>query len=244
MPDVPPFDKKQTLALEKEVLGFYLSGHPLAEHETLLRTFCSHTSNQLANLPHRTEVLLGGLLAAVKFSHTKNPRPGAPSKYAMWDLEDFDGIVRCILWPEQFAEFGELVQADRILAIRGSIDRRPGAEETNIIVNELISLKQLPERFTSGAIVRLQEDVHGTDGLEKLHEIVRGYPGNKPLKLRLDLCDGSSVTFDCPKHRVEIDPELRQRLDELAGPGNFRLLASQPQPTGRTPKRRRSYSET
>ena len=244
LPDVPPFDKKQTLALEKEVLGFYLSGHPLAEHETLLRTFCSHTSNQLANLPHRTEVLLGGLLAAIKFSHTKNPRPGAPSKYAMWDLEDFDGIVRCILWPEQFAEFGELVQADHILAIRGSIDRRPGAEETNLIVNELISLKQLPERFTSGAIVRLQEDVHGTDGLEKLHEIVRGYPGNKPLKLRLDLCDGSSVTFDCPKHRVEIDPELRQRLDELAGPGNFRLLASQPQPTGRTPKRRRSYSET
>jgi len=244
LPDVPPFDEKQKLTLEKEVLGFYLSGHPLAEHEVLLRTFCSHTSNQLASLPHRTEVLVGGLLAAIKFSHTKNPRPGVPCKYAMWDLEDLDGIVRCILWPEQFAEFGDLVQADCILTLRGSIDRRPGAEETNLIVNELIPLKDLPARFTSGAIIRLREDVHGTNGLEKLHEIVRGYPGNKPLKIRLDLSDGSNVTFDCPSHCVEINPELRQRLNELAGPGNFRLIASQPHPIGRTPKRRRAYSGT
>ena len=227
LPNVPEFPEKERLAMEKEVLGFYLTSHPLAEHEAVLRTYCSHTSTQLAKLEHRTEVLLGGLLAAIKFSHTKNPRPGSTNtKYAMWDLEDLDGIMRCILWPEQFAEFGELVQPDAILAIRGSVDRRPGTEEVNLIVNELIPLADLPARFTSGISVRVREAEHGPVALEKLREIVRGYPGTKPLKLHLALADGGSVTFDCPNLSVTIDPELRRRIEDLLGPANFKFIPS------------------
>jgi DNA polymerase-3 subunit alpha len=228
LPDVPELDEKQRLTLEKEVLGFYLSSHPLAEFEETLRTFCSHSSTQLAGLPHKTEVLLGGMLAAIKFSHTKKAQPGKPSKYAMWDLEDLDGLMRCIMWPDSFAEHGELVVADAIVGVRGTIDRRPGAEETNLIVQELIPLDELQARFTSGAVIRVREATHGIKGLEKLREIVRGYPGNKPLRLRLDLADGGTVAFDCPRHSIEVDAELRRRVDELLGPGNFRLIAAKP----------------
>ena len=135
----------------------------------------------------------------------------------MWDLEDLDGIVRCILWPEQFAEFGQLVKADAILAMRATIDRRPGAEEINLIVNELIPLDELSARFTSGVVIRVREDAHGIEMLTPLREIVRGYPGNKPLRLRLELADGGSVTLDCAKSGVTIDPELRRRVEELWG---------------------------
>jgi DNA polymerase-3 subunit alpha len=227
LPALPEFSDKQRLAMEKEVLGFYLSSHPLAEYESTLRTFCSHTSAQLAKLEARTEVLLGGMLAAVKFSHTKNPRAGSThTKYAMWDLEDLDGIVRCIMWPEQFAEFGHLVKADATLAVRASVDRRPGGEEINLIVQELIPLEELSARFTSGVVIRVREETHGEDALPKLKEIVRGYPGDKPLKLRLDLANGGSITIDCPKNSVAIDAELRRRVDELLGPGNFRLMGA------------------
>jgi DNA polymerase-3 subunit alpha len=241
LPALPEFGDKERLTMEKEVLGFYLSSHPLAESETTLRTFCTHTSAQLVKLEARTEVLLGGMLAAVKFSHTKNPRPGSThTKYAMWDLEDLDGIVRCIIWPEQFAEFGHLVKPDATLAVRATIDRRPGGEETNLIVQELIPLEALSARFTSGVVIRVREEVHGEDTLSKVKEIVRGYPGDKPLKLRLDLANGGSVTMDCLKNSVAIDPELRRRVEELLGPGNFRLLGASraPAPHAATGRRR------
>jgi DNA polymerase-3 subunit alpha len=175
-------------------------------------------------------VFVGGLLAAIKFSHTKNPRPGSTfTKYAMWDLEDLDGIVRCIMWPEQFAEFGELVKPDSILAVRATIDRRPGAEEINLIVNELIPLEELSARFSNAVLIRVREDVHGIDILTPLREIVRGYPGSKPLRLRLDLADGGNVMLDCSlKTAVAIDPELRRRVEELLGPDSFRILGSAP----------------
>ena len=99
LPNVPEWPDRERLAKEKEVLGFYLSSHPLAEHQSTLAAYCSHTTTEAAALKHRAEVMLGGMLAAVKFAHTKNPKPGSPSRYAMFDLEDTEGLIRCIVWP-------------------------------------------------------------------------------------------------------------------------------------------------
>jgi DNA polymerase-3 subunit alpha len=236
LPQLPERNEKDLLAAEKEVLGFYLSSHPLDEHEEMLRGFCSHSSVGCGALEHRTEVVVGGMLAAIKFSHTKNPKPGAPSKYAMWDLEDMDGILRCILWPEQFAQFGSLVTAEAIVGIRGSIDRRPGAEEVNLIVNELMPLAELATRFTSGVVVQLDERKHTDQHLASLSEIVRGYPGGKTLRIEVALDGGGRVAIDTPK-RVEIDPQLRRRVEELLGPGSFRMAGGPPAPKPPAPKR-------
>ena len=74
----------------------------------------------------------------------------------MFDLEDMDGMLRCIVWPEEFAQFGHLVKPDAILLVRGAVDRRPGSEESNLIVNELIPLEELAARYTQGIEIRLQ----------------------------------------------------------------------------------------
>lgn len=227
LPEAAPWEEKQLLVFEKEVLGYYLSSHPLAEYEKLLRTYTTHNSKQLGNLEHRSEVVLGGLLAAIKFSHTKNPKPGMPSKYAMWDLEDMDGIVRCIMWPEQFAQFGELVVPDTIVGLRAAVDRRPGAEEVNMIVNELMTIESLETRFTSGVTICVDESHHGAEGLQTLREIVRGYPGQMPLKLQLTLTDGARVHLESGR-RVMLDPEMRRRVEEAIGVNAFHLISTPP----------------
>ena len=232
LPKLPEWDDRDKLAKEKEVLGFYLSSHPLAEHQKTLATYCSHTTVEAAELAGRTEVMLGGMLSSLKFSHTKNPRPGSPSRYVMFDLEDTAGTMRCILWPDGFVQYGEMVEPDAILVVRGAIDKRPGSDEANLIVNELIPLDQLSARYTRGATIRLFEDKHGENGLEQLHEILRGYPGNCELQLLICLADGSRVACKCDKLRVAINGEMRGRVDELLGPGNFRLVTASPNAGG------------
>jgi DNA polymerase-3 subunit alpha len=224
LPDIPEWEERDRLTKEKEVLGFYLSSHPLAQYAKTLSTYCSHNNVEAAALKHRTEVMLGGMLAAIKVAHTKNPQPGKPSKYAMFDLEDMAGIMRCIVWPEQYAQVGDLVQPDAILVVLGVIDKRPGSEEANLIVNELIPLEELEARYTRGVLVRVIEQTHGLRGLEQLHEILRGYPGKCELQLLLCLADGTRVPMQCTGMRVAIDPEMRQRVQDLLGPENFRLL--------------------
>jgi DNA polymerase-3 subunit alpha len=242
LPDVPEWDPQQLLAGEKEVLGFYLSSHPLAAHETTLRTYCSHATTDVNNLPPRTDVVLGGVISAIKFSQTKSSN----AKYAMFDLEDLSGLVRCIAWPEQFATFGPLITADAILVVRGAIDRRPGSEESNLIVNELIPLDEVAGRFTRGIRLRISEAQHGARGVGELNEILRGYPGNCELQFVVCLEDGRRVFMKSEQVRVGIDPELRERLDTFLGPGNVQLIAAPPPPPQRNPQgnRRREFANS
>lgn len=226
LPEVPEWDRRDKLTKEKEVLGFYLSSHPLAEHQQTLSTYCSHTTSEAAALRPRTEVMLGGMLSAIKYSHTKNSRPGSPTRYATFDLEDTAGTMRCILWPDQLVNYAHLIERDKIVVARGTVDKRPGSDEANLIVSELIALEDLAARYTRGVAIRISEEGHGQGKLEQLHEILRGYPGNCELQLLIYLTDGSRVCCACDELRVAVDEEMRTRVDQLLGPGNLRLLTA------------------
>ncbi len=228
LPDLPEWSERERLAKEKEVLGFYLSSNPLAEHQQTFAAYCSHSTVQAAELSHRSEAMLGGMISALKLSNTKNPKPGSPSRFAMFDLEDTEGIMRCIVWPEQFAHYEQLIQPDAIVVVRGSVDKRPGSEEANFIVNEVIPLEDLPSRYTRGVRIRLSESEHGTEKLEQLYEILRGYPGGCSLELTIGLADGASVACKCDRMQVAVSSEMRSRVDQLLGTGNFRLLTAPP----------------
>ncbi|MFZ5831246.1 MAG: DNA polymerase III subunit alpha [Planctomycetota bacterium] len=233
LPDVADWEPRERLSKEKEVLGFYLSSHPLAEHEKALSSYCSHSTKEAAELKNRSEAMLGGMLAAIKLAHVKNPKPGEPSKYAMFDLEDTAGIMRCILWPRDYVNYGHLVEPDAIVVVRGAIDKRPGSEEANFIINEIIPLSGLADRCTRGVMIRVVEDDLGPRKIELLHEILRGYPGDCELQLLLHLADGARVSCRCDSLKVAITEEMQSRVDRLLGPGNFRRITAPPAATAR-----------
>jgi DNA polymerase-3 subunit alpha len=228
LPALPEWEQKDRLAKEKEVLGFYMSSHPLAEHAKKLQAYCTHTTVEAAALKNREKVMIGGMIASIKHSHTKNPKPGAPSRYAMFDLEDTAGIMRCICWPEQFAQFGDKIQAETICVLSGVIDKRPGSEEANFLVNELIGIDELEARYTRGIRVRVVEESHGVKKLEMLHEILRGYPGEVPVELLLCLADGRKISCRCDTFRIANKAEMRSRVEDLLGAENFRLVTARP----------------
>jgi DNA polymerase-3 subunit alpha len=229
LPDLPEWPEREKLQYEKEVLGYYLSSHPLAEYERTLKRYCSHTTKGFSGVADRAEVILGGMITNIKLAHTKNGKPGAPTKYANFDFEDFDGMVRCIMWPDGFATMGHLVTHENIVVLRGVLDRR-GGEEANVIVNELIPLNELASRYTSGIRVLLNQATQGQDILQRLYEVVRGYPGTSELNLVLDLEDGARVFMKSNKIRVEVNEELRTRLEDLVGPDHLQFIISKPKP--------------
>jgi DNA polymerase-3 subunit alpha len=230
LPEIPEIEERERLAMEKEVLGFYLTSHPLAEYQKSLSVYCSHTTETLSEMPHRGEVIIGGMLSSIKLAHVRKVRPGATAtKYANFDVEDMHGVVRCILWPDDFLKYGELVQPDAILLIRGVVDKR-GGDEANLIVNELIPMDQLDERYTSGVVIRVDQQIHGENILPQIREIVRGYPGNRDLELLLSLDDGSRVHLKSQGLKLEITAELKQRVEDLLGPGYYHLITTPPKP--------------
>ncbi|MBM3968083.1 MAG: DNA polymerase III subunit alpha, partial [Planctomycetes bacterium] len=170
LPDMPEFPEKERLAMEKEVLGYYLSSHPLAEYERILKSFCTHNAITAKTLKNRTEVWIGGIISSIKLAHTRNPKPGQSSKYANFDLEDLEGITRSIAWPNTFDQFGEMIQPDSIVLIRGRIDKR-GEEEINFIVDEILPIREVDEKFTTGIHILFDQNKHDQELLPKIGEV-------------------------------------------------------------------------
>ena len=212
--------------------GFYLSSHPLAEYRRRLSPRSARTPpSALADVPHRTEVIMGGMLSAIKFAHVRKCAPGPrPPNMPISTWRTCTEHVRCILWPDDFLKYGELVQPDAIVLVRGAVDRR-GGDEANLIVNELIPLDQLDSRYTSGVVIRVDQKMHGDEILPKVREIVRGYPGGRELQLILSLDDGSRVHLRSQRLQLDINPELKQRVEDLLGPGNYQLITTPPKPS-------------
>lgn len=228
LPDIPEWEDHEKLAKEKEVLGFYFSSHPLREYEHLLRRYCTHTTDELGQLPQGAEVAVGGVISAIVTKHTRTVRTDGPTKFAMFDLEDLNGIVRCILWPEPYTRYGHLLKDDAVLVALATVDKRGGGEEATLIVQELIPIDELRRRFTRGLEIRLSEREHGPEVLEDLYRIVRGYPGPCSLQLMIQLADGRRVIMACDGLGIRLDEKLEQEVENLLGRDSLAYLAARP----------------
>jgi DNA polymerase-3 subunit alpha len=227
LPNIPEYPEKEKLAKEKEVLGYYLSSHPLAEYESTLKSCCTNHSIGAKSLAHRTEVWMGGVVSSIKIAHTRNPKPDSPTKYANFDLEDLEGITRSIAWPNTYERYAPWIVADAIVLARGRIDKR-GEEEINFIVDEVIPIAEVEARFTSGLTILFDECKHSQDTVNRLAEVLRGYPGERELQFEVKMASGSLVYMTSTKHKVNITAELRSRLDDLLGESSHRLRMNKP----------------
>ena len=223
LPDVPPLTDLEMRSNEKEVLGYYIHSHPLAEYQGLIGAICSHGTGDLAAAKAKDSVVIGGLVAALKLSNTKQSRPGSThTRYGMFDLEDMDGLVRSICWPEDYARLGEHLQTDAVVLVAGSVDRRAGSEETNLIVNEIVPIAEAWRLQPRSVTLKLTDGLHDAATLDRLAELVRRHQGKVSLRLVLDLADGSRVLLEADRDKVGWTPEFHRDLVALLGPGCVR----------------------
>ena len=239
LPDVPPLSDLEMRSNEKEVLGYYVHSHPLAEFSGILGAVCTHGTGGLGAAKAKSDVVIGGLVAALKLSNVKQPRPGSThTRYGMFDLEDMDGLVRTICWPEDYARLGEFIQPDAVVVVSGSIDRRAGSEETNLIVNELVPIAEIWKKPVRTVTVKVAEPGHDTATLDRLAEIVRRHPGQTPLRLVLDLADGRRVLMEADRDKVAWSQQFLAELTDLLGTGAVRAAVTIGQKRREEPARR------
>ncbi len=137
---------------------------------------------------------------------------------------------------------GEMIVPESVVLLRAAVDKRGENDEYNLIVNEIIPLDTASNRFTAGVRIHLNENSHSLETLPRLNEILRGYPGKCEVQLALAMSTGEVVHIKTKRHRIDITPELRTRLDDLLGQESHRLIIAPPKLNsgGNGPPRRRS----
>ena len=227
LPEIPEWSAKEKAEYERETLGYYVSWHPLKEMEPLFQTFRTCTCHAARVLPDKKSIILAGMIGEIKVAAI-NKDPGKPGQYANFTLEDVDGNIRSIIWPEQYEIYRELVKPESVVFAVGKTNRKKSQDETsddgNFVIDALYTVEDGPQALSRGIGITLDETRHGIDGVTKLYEILRGYPGRSDVELSVRLSNGSLALFRPSKLRIELNPEMRRRVAELVGNESLRLL--------------------
>jgi len=221
LPEVDPWPESERLAKEKEVIGFFISGHPLRRFQEEAKVFGTRTTATLGNWSeHR--VTVAAVVTGVKRRISK--KTGA--EYARLTLEDFHGTAEAIVFPETWARLSETIVADAALLLTGGYSARDrGEDRVPFIVEDATGLADLRDTGAMGVSLTWRAgsgpDENATRGVRAL---CAAHPGPAPVYVEWSDGNGSTAQLRARSLRVALDEDFLDALRDLVGNDRVRLV--------------------
>jgi DNA polymerase-3 subunit alpha len=229
--NLPEWPQHELLAHEKELLGFYVTGHPLTPFAPILEKYTLSNTAKLAELSNRSLTRIGGLIAAVQNGVSK--KSGKP--YSMVTLEDLEGSVQVLCMNENYEKYRELLKPNRAILVIGEVNT--GDERPKIFPQEIMPLEDAPKRFTKQVHLRLHTAHLKPEQLDGVRELVAAHPGKCPLLLCFMQPGGGTVFMDT-NERFSVTPSLKLQQEADARFGEDTYYAKvDTSPPERAPRR-------
>jgi DNA polymerase-3 subunit alpha len=205
------FPARELLKLERELLGLYVSSHPLDGTEAVL---ASLTDTQVADLGDRTDastVTVGGVLTSVAKKFTRKG-----DTYLTGVLEDLTGQVEVVFWPSTYRVAHEVLVEDAVLVLRARIERR---DEVVKLTADAVTPPDLSEALGQPLVIRFAAGQLTPESIARLESVLASHPGAAPVAVEVVQDDGSSQRFRLgDRFRVERRPGLFGELKATFGP--------------------------
>jgi DNA polymerase-3 subunit alpha len=215
-------EKRLLLSKEKEMLGQFVTDHPLLGVEDALRAQTTHPIDEMPNLGDGDLVTVGGIIGSLARKYTKRGEP-----YAQFRLESLSGGVEVIAFPGVYEAVPHLIRQDEIVLVTGRIDLR--GRELQIRANEIREPKlgsdaprPRPGPGPGPLIVDLEATACTPAVLGKLKELFEAHPGEAPVRLRF-LSSAGVTPLSLGSFNVNANGSLMGELHELLGVGASRL---------------------
>jgi len=217
-PMAEPWKENVRLAFEKEYLGFFITGHPLARYETELNVVSSTTCDEAKMKPDKAEVRLGGVVSKVQVKLDKKGK-----NFAYVSLEDLTGTIELLVWSDTFAKAAHVLQPDEVIVVTGQVDagEKSGQANVKVIARDIISLTEAVESRTETISFKIPRSKLGGETLTFLKQTVESFPGNASTYLKLADIDGEAIY----KLQCSLKPcrELIEAAQKHLGPRGLEL---------------------
>jgi len=222
-PQVTEWTSQETLAFEKEALGFYITGHPLDKFDRVLNRITSGTISVLKEKAQPGEIKMGGVVSALKLRNTKKG-----DRYANFNLEDKTGFIEVITWPDTYKRSAELLGADDPIFVKGRLE--VGEERMQVIANEVVLLAEAAKNQKNGHAngksngngekihLYVRESEVSADELVRLRDTLLDYPGPATVYLHMLASANGETIIELPEQvRIASSQELTATVERLFG---------------------------
>jgi DNA polymerase-3 subunit alpha len=220
LPEVAPWPEPKMLAYEKEVLGFYVTSNPLSHHAETINIYSTHNSSQLAEANGEKQVTIGGMITKIRFNLTKTGR-NAGSKMAVFTLEDLQGQVEVVMFPDVLNEYGGVLVQDAVVFVKGKLDYR--RERPNVLASELIRLEDVREKLAAKVKIGLDARQVTKEKVAMIKSICQHHRGRSPVYVAVRTDKGRVYAAADKELSVNPDLEFCRKMRQLIGEENFQL---------------------
>ena len=207
VPDLE-WSKKVRLGFEKEMLGLYVSDHPLLSIGPSLAASTNVMISGLDEMTDKTPVSVGGLIGPITRRWTKNGDP-----LLFFQLEDLEASVEIVVFPRTVKEFGQVVAEDSIVVVAGTLDQR--GDDVKVMAKEI---KELEIRDDSSVQLQVSSRKLTPEVVGDLKGILSNHPGSAGVFLHMTGGSETKVLKLSDAHKVEPRSALFAELKELLGP--------------------------
>ncbi len=210
----PPWKKEELMAFEKELLGFFVSGHPLDNYRHIYESkYITRIADVQEVKEERVSLRVAGLIQRLEVKYTKKDNRA----FATFALEDFSGTVEVISWSEGYEKFKDLLVEGGVIGMKGRCEKDSRSETIRMTVQEVKPLKPVKPEKPNGKPkpLALYMDVlkHGPKDLDAIHKILTDHPGETPVQLRIMTASGEEAVLRVGRSlNVEVNAQLQQAL--------------------------------
>lgn len=211
IPDIPEWDEKTLLNFEKEVLGFFITGHPLQRYGEAIKRLTTCSLSELGEQRHRAEVRVCGIVSSLKETITKKG-----DRMGFATVEDLTGMVEIIAFPEVYALALEHLKGEDPLLISGTIDL--GEKGAKVLATEIIPMADALHRATRRVLFRFSAPGFDPERLQALRALFLRHPGQCETRLHVTIPNRSETIIRLAQEcRVAATDELLTDAKELFG---------------------------
>jgi len=192
LPKVEEWNDTDKLKNERETLGFFITGHPLDKYVGRLHGVVSLTTDSLKTRQHQEKVKLAGVVHSLKL---KNNKKG--DRYATFTLEDKEGVVEVIVWPEAYRQHEATLNTDQPVCLSGSLD--VDEDRCQVIANEVVPLESVATNEVRQVHIQVPADVATKEDMVALKDVLQQHLGNCQTFLHLMRPDYSETVIALPQ---------------------------------------------
>jgi len=212
IPDIPEWNQKELLSIEKETLGFYITGHPLMDYADRLKLVTNADTGNLSSKRDKDTVIIAGVVSSLTERLTKR-------KDMMCNvvLEDLQGSIGIIFWADVYKKNYDILHAEEPVVITGTID--VGDEALKIIAQEVIPLSQALKNPYKQAHFIINVDKVSPESIMLFNEALKKYSGKYDGYMHIVNGKSETIIYLGDKSRLDISDKLKKEVDGILGEG-------------------------
>ena len=221
LPNIPDWEEHQRLSAEKEILGFFITGHPLEKYREKLLDCSSLTTEDLAQMKSSTgrdEVLVGGILKAVRVSKSKKG-----DLYAQGRLEDMNGSVDILCFSESFKRLADKLKLDVPVLVKGSLRVEEGSN-VKLMISDITPLEEAQPKLPRSLRIKVPLEIASSGTIDALHTICSERKGEAKVLFDLERKGDFTVVMEAEGYNVLPDRSFINRVEELCGRGSVIII--------------------